>query len=497
MENLQIQQSVAQAIACVHAPNTPPDVRANAGNFLEQYKQRPDSAQLSLGIFFGTTASQETTPLRHFSLHAVETSMKQQWYSWDGPTQETLKNAVVEIATNKLGDILSEPLAIREKVVSLLVELAKREWPQRWPTFLDVVLSLCRAGYTQADIGVRVLCRLAEDGTSPDFNSDLPVKRRHEILSALHSTCDQILHQLLHLLTSQYSTFVQSQRQNQRSLLLVDSTLQTLEYLCEWIPLEKIYKPTSTDVDMRRIFVTLMLDPGSTSTKIRAAQCLKCCVSRHKAFAPMIVNHIRPMIAIVNDACRRLDLGASMPSVLREDVLLQSSGSGGGGGGSGGGSGGGGGSSSSSSGVSGGAEIDESVYSFHKAVASLVSAMGVNLVAILDQPGNGSELNQYMDVAILLFSHPSLKMSADLIAAFSQLLVRNKAVLETAEAARLFLPLLNILAIKVRKWGSPNDHDMSGVLSEFSTFDYDDHEEFQIAGEKLLRILLSFCEFFI
>ena len=59
------------------------------------------------------------------------------------------------------------------------------------------------------------------------------------------------------------------------------------------------------------------------------------------------------------------------------------------------------------------------------------------------------------------------------------------------------LPLLNILAIKVRKWGSPNDHDMSGVLSEFSTFDYDDHEEFQIAGEKLLRILLSFCEFFL
>ena len=64
-------------------------------------------------------------------------------------------------------------------------------------------------------------------------------------------------------------------------------------------------------------------------------------------------------------------------------------------------------------------------------------------------------------------------------------------MLETAEAARLFLPLLNILAIKVRKWGSPNDHDMSGVLSEFSTFDYDDHEEFQIAGEKLLHVLLS------
>ena len=476
---MDIQQSVTNALLAVHAPNTPHDIRAQAGQFLEQFKQRHDCTHLSLELFFRTTASPDTTPLRHFALHAIEASFKQQWYNWDKTTQENIKNAVVEIATNKVGDILSEPLAIREKVVSLLVELAKREWPQRWPTFMDIVISLCRAGYTQADVGVRVLCRLAEDGTSPDFNTELPVKRRHEILSALHTTCDQFLHQLLHLLTSQYNDFVQSQRQNRRAQMLVESTLHTLLYLCEWIPLDKIYNPAQASVDLRQIFVTFMQE-SSTSIRILATRCMKCCVSRHKVFSPLIVQYVRPMIAIVNDACRRLDLSSILPSVLQHDPQFGTSSSGmqqqlqqQPGGEGGGGRGGGGG------------EVDEDLHAFHKAVGSLVSAMGVNLVAKLDHPNQGPELSQYLDIAMMFFAHPSLSIGTDMIAAFSQLFVRNHDVLESQEAARRFPALLKILSVKLRKWGSPDEQDVSGVVSNYSVVEFDDHEAFQVEAGKM------------
>ena len=93
----------------------------------------------------------------------------------------------VNAASSRMGDILQEPLAIREKLVALIVEVAKREWPQRWTNFLDGVVGWLQAGYTQADISVRVIRRLMEDAFGVDFNMNLPLKRRTEILSALHS----------------------------------------------------------------------------------------------------------------------------------------------------------------------------------------------------------------------------------------------------------------------------------------------------------------------
>ena len=111
-------------------------------------------------------------------------------------------------------------------------------------------------------------------------------------------------------------------------MIFDNSTLKTLEYLCEWIPLEKIYKPASQTVDMRQIFSTLMQEGVPVSTRILATRCLKGCVSRHKVFAQPIVNHVRPMISIVNESCLRLNLPSTLPSVVSGDLLYGGNGSG-------------------------------------------------------------------------------------------------------------------------------------------------------------------------
>jgi hypothetical protein len=140
------------------------------------------------------------------------------------------------------------------------------------------------------------------------------------------------------------------------------------------------------------------------------------------------------MISIVNEACRRLDLSSSLPSVLRNDVLLQKGGLGG----------------STNSGEHGqlGKEVDEDLYAFHKAVAGLVSATGINLIAKLDHPQNGPELNQYLEIAMVLFAHPSLSIGAIMVSAFSQLLVRNQAVLDSSKVGQMYPRLFNILLTK-------------------------------------------------
>ena len=111
-------------------------------------------------------------------------------------------------------------------------------------------------------------------------------------------------------------------------MIFDNSTLKTLEYLCEWIPLEKIYKPSSQTVDMRQIFSTLMQEGVPVSTRILATRCLKGCVSRHKVFAQPIVNHVRPMISIVNESCLRLNLPSTLPSVVSGDLLYGGNGGG-------------------------------------------------------------------------------------------------------------------------------------------------------------------------
>ncbi len=476
----QYLAEVAAACHAVHAPATAPATRARAGAFLEAFKARPDAAPRALELFFATGAgSAGATALRHFALHALETSFKKQWYTWDRPTVDRIKGALVEIARSRLGDILAEPLAIREKTVTLLVEAAKREWPQRWPNFLDLVLSLCRAGYTQADVGVRVLRRLAEDGTCPDFNTGLPAKRRHEILSALNSTCGQFLTVLLQLLSAQYAQWTASQRQNRRAILLVDCVLDALEYLCEWLPLEVIYNPPQPAADMRQIFATLLQEPHGPTRRL-AARCLRSCVARHKVHTPAVAPHVRPMVRIVNDAVAKLGVGrGTLLSVLSE-AGPGTAADGGGGGGAGGGCG-----------VAQGVlaardDLDESAYTFQKDLAALLGTMGVNLLAKMDDVVTGGpELEHYLRMALSLFAHPSIAISSEIISAWSQLLERCPHVLGSPQCRAVMPTLLQVLTIKLRKWGSPHENDRSGVVGSFSVMDYDDHEGFQIASGKI------------
>jgi len=43
-------------------------------------------------------------------------------------------------------DILTEKTFTREKLSKLLAELAKRDWPQRWPNFTSILMQYLKTG---------------------------------------------------------------------------------------------------------------------------------------------------------------------------------------------------------------------------------------------------------------------------------------------------------------------------------------------------------------
>ena len=104
----------------------------------------------------------------------------------------------------------------------------------------QIVLNQLKRRLTQADAGVRILRRLAEDGTSPDFNTELV--KRHEILSALNR---QRLSFCLPCFSSSTLSTGRgfSRNEQRRAILLTDTVLDTLVLLCDWLPLDIIYNP--------------------------------------------------------------------------------------------------------------------------------------------------------------------------------------------------------------------------------------------------------------
>ena len=71
-----------------------------------------------------------------------------------------------------------------QKAADVIAEVAKREWPQRWPSFHRTLISTAgRGGPHAAQVAVAVLANLSEDCTSVEYQMQLPAKRRAQVAS--------------------------------------------------------------------------------------------------------------------------------------------------------------------------------------------------------------------------------------------------------------------------------------------------------------------------
>ena len=88
--------------------------------------------------------------VRHFGLKLVEDIIKLRWNDMSGEEKVFVKNNAMKLMEEGASDILTEDLHIKDVIARIVVEIAKREWPQQWPSFLTELESLCSKGYLKS-----------------------------------------------------------------------------------------------------------------------------------------------------------------------------------------------------------------------------------------------------------------------------------------------------------------------------------------------------------
>uniref|UniRef100_A0A8C4QPI4 Exportin 5 n=1 Tax=Eptatretus burgeri TaxID=7764 RepID=A0A8C4QPI4_EPTBU len=142
--------------------------------------------------------------VRHFGLQLLEHCIKFRWINMNQEEKLQLKEDIWKIITDGTLPIMEEEAHVKDVVSRLVVEMAKREWPQQWPEMLDELKALCKIGKTQTDLVLLVLVRLVEDVIC--FNL-LPTQRRRDIQQALNAQLGKLFEFICHILKHHATIF--------------------------------------------------------------------------------------------------------------------------------------------------------------------------------------------------------------------------------------------------------------------------------------------------
>ena len=213
-------------LALVHFVNLPPppcSQREAAKNVIMAFQDHPNAWMRADRVY--ENGSQLTT--RFFGLQLLESAVKFRWGTIPEPQQHALRTYIVRqivgIAGNEASFADRSMRTLLGKLNGVLVEIVKRDWPQKWPNFIPEILESSDSSETLCENNMRILTMLSEDVF--DFSEDSMLAHRvKELKGALNEQfiqifklCDAVL------------------GKTQRPSLLVQ-TLDTLQNYMTWIP---------------------------------------------------------------------------------------------------------------------------------------------------------------------------------------------------------------------------------------------------------------------
>ncbi|KAJ8970467.1 hypothetical protein NQ317_009441, partial [Molorchus minor] len=122
---------------------------------LHSFKRMPQLWKFCI-YFITNTSSQHVTM---FALSTLESVINQQWSTTDLSGKEVIKNVLHNTLIEKGA---SAPHIFRNKYAKLLVDVAKQEWPERYPNFFFNILELLKSECSQL-IGLILLRTTSEE----------------------------------------------------------------------------------------------------------------------------------------------------------------------------------------------------------------------------------------------------------------------------------------------------------------------------------------------
>lgn len=449
-------QQVLLAVQVSHSQAASATDRAAAYAFCEHFKSREDCAMYAVAIFREPQgdAAIATTPMeihmrRHFALHVLEHYVLTRWSALPPAEQSGLRSELVGLLLRADGKDEEEPVFIREKKVSLIAQMAKRQFPQRWPEFLPELLQIWQeGGPQQIELVIMVLRSLAEDCVSSSFNTTIPPARRKDILQGLNACLPELFPVVYQELEKQYTLFKAAPNASSAmSQRLIHASLDMLKEFLDWMPLDRPVQPSTN------LIMVAVLLLGDREFRIPAAECLEVYMTRGFGKENRVI--MLQSIAQIIEKVASLDL-LTLPESDMEDTLR-----------------------------------------FHKKINDLLVTWGTfQLDTLLVEKGaqEMALLRAILEVLARLYTHPSVMITEAQIVLWLSVL-KNKAVLKGGRVTETgdgflgdVLATLRSTSIdKFFKLGSPerfeNGDDNSASASErlvcqVSAEEFDDHNEY-------------------
>ncbi|CAB4061588.1 XPO5 [Lepeophtheirus salmonis] len=257
--------ALAQAAELVTDPKTSREDRLRAYQECESFKDRsPIAAECGFALASDTSKS---LVVRICGLKILEDSIKSRWNDFNPQVKLSLKENLMNMIRSSMGDVLSEPIHIKDGISRCIVEIIKREWPQHWPTLL-AELNGCCVSEIGTEISLFVILRLVEDIAV--LQNLEQTQRRKEIYTALTQQLGDIFAFLMSLLERHYKAYLESTEilARKRQVKVCSAALGTFNAFVEWVPVSYVM---ANDKYLIRCLCHLLMDE---SLQLNAGECL-------------------------------------------------------------------------------------------------------------------------------------------------------------------------------------------------------------------------------
>ncbi|KAL9188652.1 hypothetical protein ACHAXT_007030 [Thalassiosira profunda] len=226
--------AIAISSGAVGVGSVTPQQRADAFANLEQFKAYPGRVAACVEMIGGSVLQiagasgapvDVTVPSKLYALGIIQDFLKTGYSGLSEADRGQLRASILTAARQLAAPVDGAQAAkmsdstriLAVKIASLLADLALREFPQRWQTFVSDLFSpvsrggiWCEAGADAgaSTAGVKICLEcfklITEDCTDSDYNARISTTRRNDILLGMNEMSKQILPPLFELLSKQY-----------------------------------------------------------------------------------------------------------------------------------------------------------------------------------------------------------------------------------------------------------------------------------------------------
>lgn len=197
-----------------------------AENILTKLKGNQDS-WMKVDTILQYSKNQET---KYFALQILEELIKTRWNAL--PVEQTagIKTFIIDLIIKTSSDAatVEREKFYLTKLNMVLVQILKREWPKKWPTFISDIVGSSKSNESLCQNNLNILKLLSEEVF--DFSSGQLTQAKTKYLK------DTMCHEFSKIF--QLCTFVLENSTNEK---LVTSTLETLLPFLNWIPVAYVF----------------------------------------------------------------------------------------------------------------------------------------------------------------------------------------------------------------------------------------------------------------